>query len=267
MFQLDKGGVGMEPIDKTAYLVDGLELEHFHLRPEVRGLFEKTTPQDIALIRRRYRGIQGRLLFLFQGGITLLLMIVTLPVLLLSMFAILITSGRPVIYRQLRMGCDRRLFYVYKLRTMTTGSEDRIGGRLLCVEDQCVTGIGKLLRYTRIDELPQLWNVLRGEMSLVGPRPMRPALFENTLKKLPGHDIRFVVRPGITGVSQLFTPYDAPKDERLRYDILYILRWSLWVDLKIMWKTMLIICFRWLPGAFFKPLRKFYRDRRNSRQV
>jgi lipopolysaccharide/colanic/teichoic acid biosynthesis glycosyltransferase len=170
------------------------------------------------------------------------------PVLGLAMLLIKLTSRGPVIFPQPRIGYQGRQFSMYKLRTMVNGaerledelaegSEDRT---FLKIEnDPRVTPLGRWLRKTSIDELPQLVNVLRGEMSLVGPRPLLLCDF----RKFPRYEQlrRFSVKPGITGLWQVSGRSTLPDSERLRLDREYVERWSLWLDLKILARTLPVV--------------------------
>jgi lipopolysaccharide/colanic/teichoic acid biosynthesis glycosyltransferase len=153
------------------------------------------------------------------------MLIITAPILLLAVAAILVTSGTPVFYRQVRLGRFRAPFLLLKLRTMRVGS-DEDGPAFAETDDLRVSRVGRLLRRWRIDELPQLINVLRGEMSLVGPRPERPEVASDLEKEIPFYAFRYSVRPGLTGWAQVNRPYASDTSdhlEKLEYD-LYLLR-------------------------------------------
>ena len=153
------------------------------------------------------------------------LLVLTSPLLVLAAISILLTDGWPVLYRQTRLGRFGRAFTVYKLRTMRRGAEAN-GPQFSNDKDERVLAVGRLLRRWRIDELPQLFNVLRGQMSLVGPRPERPELAEQLEKEIPFYAFRYSVRPGLTGWAQVHFPYSAEPEEhlvKLEFD-LYSLR-------------------------------------------
>jgi len=153
------------------------------------------------------------------------LLVLSSPVLVLAGIAILITEGRPVFFKQVRVGRYRKPFVLVKLRTMKRGSDNN-GPQFTARKDERVLRVGRLLRRWRIDELPQLVNVLRGEMSLVGPRPERPDVAERLEREIPFYAFRYSVRPGLTGWAQVHFPYCAEPEEhvvKLEYD-LYSLR-------------------------------------------
>jgi exopolysaccharide biosynthesis polyprenyl glycosylphosphotransferase len=157
-----------------------------------------------------------------------------------ALVAVLIkaTSPGPVFYSQVRVGRRGRRFRIVKFRTMQEDAEDGRGETLATENDPRVTRVGRWLRAFRIDELPQLWNVLRGDMSLVGPRPERPgrvALFHG---KLPGYGLRHQVRPGITGLAQIYGHYHSHPREKLRFDLAYIYNYSLGLDCAIAARTL-----------------------------
>ena len=151
--------------------------------------------------------------------------------------AIRLDSPGPVVYRQTRVGEGGRLFELINFRTMVVNAEADTGPVLATAHDPRITRVGRLLRALRLDELPQLINVLRGEMSLVGPRPERPEFVEQFRKTIPGYDLRHLVKPGITGLAQIRGRYDTPAEDKLRYDVAYVFLWSALLDLKIMLQT------------------------------
>lgn len=146
--------------------------------------------------------------------------------------AVWLSMGRPVLFRQVRPGRYGRLFEVLKFRTMT---DARAADGTLLPDSQRLTRLGRFLRKTSLDELPQLWNVLRGEMSLVGPRPLLPEYLD---RYTPEQARRHEVRPGITGWAQVNGRNATTWEERLRQDVWYVDNWSLWLDFKILWMTV-----------------------------
>lgn len=196
--------------------------------------------------------------------IAVLALVLLLPVVLLVALAIKLTSRGPVLYSQIRVGVDRRwrfarsfdrrvydhggrLFTMYKFRTMQVNAEPDGRAVWASKEDPRVTPIGRFLRNTRLDEVPQLWNVIRGEMSIVGPRPERPAIFAEMRKNIPEYPLRQRVNPGITGWAQVNQAYDCCIDDvrsKVRYDLEYVRRQSLVEDLRIMSMTLPVMMFR-----------------------
>lgn len=185
-----------------------------------------------------------RLLDLFLAGTIL---IIALPVMLVVAVAIKLDrrgdAKGPVLYRQLRTGVNGSEFYIYKFRTMVNNAESS-GVRWAEHNDRRVTRVGRVLRNSRLDELPQLWNVLKGEMSFIGPRPERPDFNRELEREIPYYDLRHLVKPGITGWAQVMYDYGASKEdaiEKLQYDIYYIKNYSLLLDLFIVLRTLRVI--------------------------
>jgi lipopolysaccharide/colanic/teichoic acid biosynthesis glycosyltransferase len=158
--------------------------------------------------------------------LALLFLLVALPIALLIAFAILVTSGRPLFYRGERVGRGGHVFTMLKFRTLRRGAEQRLGpylGPELVQRTRAeLTTIGGWLRATQLDEIPQFWNVLRGDMSFVGPRPIRPRFFEELAAELPAYWQRLVVRPGLTGFAQVRKGYETTMAEKLAHDLEYI---------------------------------------------
>lgn len=165
-------------------------------------------------------------------------LVVLAPLWIVAAVAIRLDSPGPILFRQTRVGHGGRRFEILKFRTMVDRAEDRTGPVLASRDDPRVTRVGRWLRAFRIDEIPQLVNVLRGEMSLVGPRPERPEFVEEFRKKIEGYDLRHLVKPGITGLAQIRGNYDTPAEDKLRFDLAYIFLWSPLLDLKIMLQTI-----------------------------
>jgi len=169
---------------------------------------------------------------------SLAILLVFLPMVLVVSILIKITSHGPVLYKQERMGKDGKIFTLYKFRTMINDAEKKVGPVLAAEDDPRVTKVGRFFRDTRLDELPQLVNVMRGQMSLVGPRPERPH-FVKRHKALM--EIRLAVRPGLTGLAQIRNSYDLHPKHKIRYDYLYIQRRSLLLNLYILAKTVPVV--------------------------
>jgi exopolysaccharide biosynthesis polyprenyl glycosylphosphotransferase len=158
--------------------------------------------------------------------------------------AIKLDSPGPVFYRQVRLGRGCRPFYVYKLRTMVPDAEQDGGARWATENDSRITRVGKFLRKTRLDELPQTINVLRGEMSVVGPRPERPEFSSELEAEVPFYRARLCVKPGLTGWAQVRYRYGNSIEDMLikvQYDFYYVRHWSLWLDLYVIFKTVGVV--------------------------
>ncbi len=188
----------------------------------------------------------------FDISASLLLLLFTWPLMLLTLIAILIESGGrgPVFYRQKRVGEHGDLFDVLKFRSMTVDAEADGSPQWASKNDARVTRTGRIIRKFRVDELPQLFNVLRGEMSFVGPRPERPEFVEQLSKKIPYYQERHRVKPGITGWAQICYPYGASEQDaegKLEYDLYYVKNYSMFLDLIILLQTAQTVL--WGRGA------------------
>jgi sugar transferase (PEP-CTERM system associated) len=179
--------------------------------------------------------------------IALSALIVLLPILPLIALAIKLTSPGPVIYSQARVGYRGKAFYCHKFRTMRADAEAKTGAVWAGADDPRITSLGRLLRKIRLDEVPQLWNVLKGEMSFVGPRPERPEFVSLLSESIPYYQLRHIIRPGLTGWAQVRYRYGASIEdakEKLRYDLYYIKHMSLGLDLLIAFETIKIVLLR-----------------------
>lgn len=170
-----------------------------------------------------------------------LMILVTSPIMLITAILIKITSKGPVIYKQIRITKDQHEFNIYKFRTMSATAETESGPVLAKANDMRVTAIGKNLRTLRIDELPQLFNVLNGTMSLVGPRPERPFFVEQFKKENPYYYLRHNVRAGITGYAQVYGKYSTNFNSKLNFDLVYIKKYNLLMDIKILLQTIKVL--------------------------
>lgn len=178
--------------------------------------------------------------------VSLVLLLVSSPAWLITIFAIKIDSKGPVLFKQERMGKDGKLFNVLKFRSMIKDAEKYSGPVWSKKNDPRVTKVGKIIRKIRIDEIPQMFNVLKGEMSLVGPRPERPYFVEKLSKEIPYYKRRLKVRPGITGWAQVKHKYDETIEDvkiKLRYDLFYIENMSIRMDFKILLRTVFVVLF------------------------
>jgi lipopolysaccharide/colanic/teichoic acid biosynthesis glycosyltransferase len=189
-------------------------------------------------LERRGVDIVLRALDILISGLALVLLS---PVLLLVTVAILASSGRPLLYRGLRVGRHGRTFHMFKFRTLKPDAETRLGpyyGEELSRRTEAeVTRLGRWLRASQLDEIPQLWNVLRGDMSIVGPRPIRPAFFEELVRDIPQYWQRLVVRPGLTGFAQTRMGREESWAEKLAHDFEYIADRSVGLYLRVVAAT------------------------------
>tara|TARA_R110002096_G_scaffold371455_15_gene564919 strand:+ start:3621 stop:4895 length:1275 start_codon:yes stop_codon:yes gene_type:complete len=168
-------------------------------------------------------------------GITL-----SLPLITLAGIGIYLTDGGGIFYSQTRLGLRKKPFKIYKLRTMIQNAE-RSGPKWAAKQDSRITFVGKILRRSRIDELPQFWNILKGDMSFIGPRPERPEFTLQLEETIPHFSKRHLIKPGLTGWAQINYPYGASEEdayEKLTLDLYYIKNASLWLDLKIAFRTI-----------------------------
>jgi lipopolysaccharide/colanic/teichoic acid biosynthesis glycosyltransferase len=179
-------------------------------------------------------------------------LLVTLPLALPIALVLLVTSGRPLFYRGERVGRGGRIFDMLKFRTLQRSAEDRLGpylGEELVRRTAAeTTRLGGWLRATQLDEIPQLWNVLTGEMSLVGPRPIRPRFFEELAAELPAYWQRLVVRPGLTGFAQVRRGYETSWAEKLAHDLEWIADRSVRLYLRTLATTALRVLRQFLRG-------------------
>jgi exopolysaccharide biosynthesis polyprenyl glycosylphosphotransferase len=168
------------------------------------------------------------------------------PLALITALAIRIESKGPVLYSQERTGYQGKPFTIYKFRSMVADAEKASGPVWAQEEDPRITKVGRFIRKTRLDEIPQLWNVLIGTMSFVGPRPERPHFVEELQKELPFYAERHNVKPGVTGWAQICYPYGSSKQaalEKLNYDLYYIKHFGLSMDITILFQTVKILLF------------------------
>ena len=175
----------------------------------------------------------------FIGSI--LLIILLSPLMIVVSLLIYLFYGSPIIFRQERLTRDGTVYVMYKFRSMTNNAEQSTGAVWASESDPRITPFGRILRFTRIDELPQLFNVIRGEMSLIGPRPERPEITQEIAKIIPSFKKRLAVKAGITGLAQIQTGYASSLEaskKKAAFDILYIKHRSLWLDFMIVLKTI-----------------------------
>ncbi|RBP37822.1 sugar transferase [Garciella nitratireducens] len=172
--------------------------------------------------------------------LSLLGVVIGVPFIIIFGILIKLESSGPIIYTQERVGKDGKVFNIYKLRSMRKDAEKN-GAQWAKKDDPRVTRVGKFIRLTRIDEIPQLFNILKGDMSIVGPRPERPNFTLEFNKEIPGFINRTIVKPGLTGWAQVNGGYDMSPREKLQYDLEYIRNQSLWLDIKIIFKTFKVV--------------------------
>jgi lipopolysaccharide/colanic/teichoic acid biosynthesis glycosyltransferase len=182
-----------------------------------------------------------RLKRIFDLLVVLLSSPIWIPTVGLLALYVLLRAGRPVFYRQDRVGRDGVVFRCIKFRTMVPDAEEDGRARLASLDDARVVSALRWMRSMRADELPQLWNVLRGQMSLVGPRPERPELVADIVKRVPGYVRRNELPPGLTGLAQVHGRYGTDAEYKLGYDIQYLVNWSLVLDLEILFRTIWVV--------------------------
>jgi lipopolysaccharide/colanic/teichoic acid biosynthesis glycosyltransferase len=202
---------------------------------------------------------------MFNLALAVSMIVVLSPVLVLAALIVMVTSRGPVLYTQTRVGIDRRWsrtralherrredlggvpFTIYKFRSMKVDAE--VNGQAVWAkkDDDRVTNVGKFMRKSRVDELPQLFNVLRGDMNIVGPRPERPSIFVRLREQITEYPVRQRVKPGITGLAQVCNPYDASLDDvrrKVAFDVEYMRNQSVMEDIRIMARTIPVMLFR-----------------------
>ncbi len=228
-----------------------VELPTFFEREYRQVMLESLNPSWMVLgdgFRQGFiRNVAKRL---FDVTVSTALLVVCLPVLLLAAVCIYLESGLPVFYRQERVGRGGRVFTLYKLRSMRQDAERNGAAQWAAANDDRTTRVGRFLRTSRLDELPQILNVLKGEMSFVGPRPERPVFVDQLAQQIPFYALRHSVKPGITGWAQVRYAYGASVDdavEKLQHDLYYVKNNSLFLDIMILIATVEVVL--WGKGA------------------
>jgi exopolysaccharide biosynthesis polyprenyl glycosylphosphotransferase len=186
----------------------------------------------------------------FDLASSLALLLVAAPLMVITAVCIALESGLPILYRQARVGEGGRIFTLYKFRSMKNDAESDGMPRWADRDDDRTTFVGRIIRKLRIDELPQILNVLKGDMSFVGPRPERPYFVDQLSAQIPYYALRHAVKPGITGWAQVRYPYGASVDdsvEKLQYDLYYVKNHGLFLDLMILIDTVQVVL--WGKGA------------------
>jgi exopolysaccharide biosynthesis polyprenyl glycosylphosphotransferase len=179
---------------------------------------------------------------------SIVLLLLTLPITLIVAILIKLDSPGPVFYAQPRYGLNSSIFEILKFRSMIADAE-RDGARWAEANDPRITRVGQVIRKMRIDEIPQLWNVMKGEMSFIGPRPERPEFIAKLEKEIPYYELRHLIKPGITGWAQVMYPYGSSVEDarqKLQYDLYYIKNYTLLLDFVILLRTLRIII--WQKG-------------------
>jgi lipopolysaccharide/colanic/teichoic acid biosynthesis glycosyltransferase len=194
----------------------------------------------VRFARRRFQEFKRVMDILFS----LIGLIISSPIIIAAGTLIKLTAKGPVFFKQERVGKDGIIFDMYKLRTMSVDAERYTGPVWAQENDSRTTLVGKFLRKTHVDEIPQLINVLRGEMSIVGPRPERPVFVRDLSKKITDYEKRLTVKPGITGLAQVWHKYDETIEDvkkKIKYDLLYIREMCVMTDLRIMARTVFVV--------------------------
>jgi lipopolysaccharide/colanic/teichoic acid biosynthesis glycosyltransferase len=204
-------------------------------------------------------GLYGVFKHLLDVCLAVLLLALSAPVMVLACLAVRLTSRGPMVYCQTRLGRGAKPYTIYKIRTMAHDCERNSGVCWAKPNDPRVTLVGRFLRRLHIDELPQLWNVVLGHMSLVGPRPERPEFVSELIKTIPRYRERLFVRPGLTGLAQVQLPADtdmASVRRKLAYDVFYVEHMSFSLDCRILFATVIYVLglpFAWARVMFFVP--------------
>lgn len=220
-------------------LADTLRLTESGIAPEV---LEKLLPDEEIVVLPKVTKVSGGLFYraikrafdIVSCSCALVLCAIPMAVIAVRIKQ---ESEGPVFYAQRRVGKNGKTFKLYKFRSMYTDAEAR-GAQWAVEEDPRITPLGKKLRKTRLDEIPQFWNVIKGDMSLIGPRPERPAFHEEFCKRIDGWDQRLLVKPGISGLAQVTGGYELLPKEKAVFDIRYIEKRGVVLDLSIIWKTI-----------------------------
>lgn len=208
------------------------------------GTFVVILSGILGMVIRFVRKSFERLKRLMDIALSVIAITFCLPVLAFVALLIKLTSPGPIVYTQRRVGKDGNIFRIYKLRTMRSDAEKTSGAVWAQENDPRITPIGRILRKSHFDEVLQFYNVLKGDMSIVGPRPERPEIVTDLAQKVGNYDKRLIVKPGITGLSQVRWSYDETIEDvkkKVKYDLLYIKKMCVMFDLRIMAKTFVVM--------------------------
>jgi lipopolysaccharide/colanic/teichoic acid biosynthesis glycosyltransferase len=232
------GGKSASISKQASSSAKNLKLAFFDGKVAAATITEQRSPyRPTASIQQSLYGQEILIRALDIAGSVTILFLAMLPMLVVALLVRIFSSGT-ILYRQKRVGKDGKIFILYKFRTMVNNAEEHTGPVWAAEDDPRVTPIGRILRKTRLDELPQLFNVLWGDMSLVGPRPERPH-FVKQHRALQG--IRLAVKPGLTGLAQIRNSYDLRPEHKTKYDYLYIRKRSVLLNLYILLQTVPVI--------------------------
>jgi exopolysaccharide biosynthesis polyprenyl glycosylphosphotransferase len=222
-----------------------------YITPKISDILVRSSEEihtvDTPLIRARNRGLTVEQQFgkrCMDIVISILALIILWPIMLLTAVAVKLYDRGNIIYKQKRLTLRGKQFYLYKFRSMRMDAEKDGVARLAAQEDDRVTPVGKVIRMIRFDELPQLWNVLKGDMSLVGPRPERPEIASEYQKRLPQFSGRLKVKAGLTGYAQIYGKYNTTPYDKLKLDLTYIQNYSVLLDFKLLLLTIKILFMR-----------------------
>lgn len=196
---------------------------------------------DLPLLELRLNppsGVQQAFKRVFDFAMSVILLILLSPLMTFAAILIKLTSTGKVLYTQERVGKDGKKFQIYKFRSMVSDAEKLTGAVLASKYDPRITRFGRIMRITRLDELPQLFNILNGEMSFVGPRPERPVFVNKFEKEIPGYKERIRIKPGVTGLAQVSGNYGSSADIKLKYDLAYVANQKFTLDLQILFRTL-----------------------------
>jgi exopolysaccharide biosynthesis polyprenyl glycosylphosphotransferase len=184
--------------------------------------------------------------FIIDYSSAIFLLLLASPFMMYASYRIKKESPGPILFKQKRVGLKGKEFTCIKFRSMRLDAE-KDGAQFATQDDDRIYSWGKTMRATRIDELPQLWNILKGDMHLIGPRPERQVWINQFEKEIPYYNERHIVKPGVTGWAQVLYPYGASTydaKQKLMYDLYYIKHWNLWLEIKTVWKTILVVLYR-----------------------
>ena len=209
-----------------------------YMIPKISDILIRTSTNlnlfDTPILLSRNEGLQADQMLvkrIIDVVVSVIGIIITMPLFVMFGAAIHLTDRGPIFYKQTRLTLDGKLFEIYKFRTMREDAEKDGIARLAGEDDDRITAVGKLLRATRFDELPQLFNIIKGEMSLVGPRPERPEIAAEYMEELPEFSMRLKMKAGLTGYAQVHGKYNTTPYDKLKLDLHYIRNYSIWMDL------------------------------------